>query len=142
MLAVRSHIGLGRTASQLEKVRKLLKEDLKEQWLTGLRLSFTRGQRITYAVQAGLLDAFAKNTLQLDVDKMRRELLEAVDELSKYTHITPAVFGVTGPPLDALVTESFRIRLHWTPYRHTSTIPWPYIRDTGSGVVLSRRIET
>jgi hypothetical protein len=66
----------------------------------------TRGQRITYAVQAGLLDVFVSNTLRLDVDKMRRNLLKAMDELSKYTHITPAVFGVTGQPLDALVTES------------------------------------
>jgi uncharacterized protein (DUF2236 family) len=65
----------------------------------------TRAQRITYAVQAGLLDDFVRNTLQLDVDKMRRDLLKAVDELSKYTHIEPAVFGITGPPLDAIVTE-------------------------------------
>ncbi|MGE5648336.1 MAG: hypothetical protein ACM336_21360 [Acidobacteriota bacterium] len=66
----------------------------------------TRAQRITYAVQAGLLDTFVTKKLQLDVDKMRRDLLKAVDELSKYTHITPAVFGVSGQPLETLVTES------------------------------------
>jgi hypothetical protein len=66
----------------------------------------TRAQRITYAVQAGLLDGFVRNTLQLDVDEMRRDLLKAVDELSKYTHIELAVFGITGPPLEVIVTES------------------------------------
>lgn len=66
----------------------------------------TRAQRINYAVQAGLLDGFVRNTLQLDVDKMRCDLLNAVNELSKYTHIEPVVFGITGPPLDAIVTES------------------------------------
>lgn len=66
----------------------------------------TRAQRINYAVQAGLLDGFVRKTLQLDVDNMRRDLLEALDELSKYTHIEPVVFGITGPPLDTIVTES------------------------------------
>ena len=62
----------------------------------------TRAQRITYAVHAGVLDGFVRNTLQLDVDKMRRDLLKAVDELSKYTHIEPAVFGITGRRLKPL----------------------------------------
>ncbi len=66
----------------------------------------TRHQRITYAVQAGLLDPFVVNTLQLDVAKMRKELLDSINELSKFTHIGPAVFGVSGVQLDMTVTES------------------------------------
>lgn len=66
----------------------------------------TRGQRITYAVQAGLLDSFVINTLQLDVAAMRKELMDCINELSKYTHIGPTVFGVSGAQLDNTVTES------------------------------------
>jgi hypothetical protein len=66
----------------------------------------TRHQRITYAVQAGLLDPFVTNTLQLDVAKMRKELLDSIKELSKFTHIGPAVFGVSGVQLDMTVTQS------------------------------------
>ncbi len=84
--------------------------------------SITRAQRITYAVQAGLLDAFVRDTLQLDVDKMRRGLLNAVDELNKYTHITPAVFGVAGPPFDALVIESLEAFLGLLELVHLSAL--------------------
>jgi hypothetical protein len=63
-------------------------------------------QRITYAVQAGLLNPFVKNTLLLDVDKMRQDLLQTITTLSKYTHVQPSVFGVTGQTLDMIVTES------------------------------------
>jgi hypothetical protein len=66
----------------------------------------TRHQRITYAVQAGLSDAFVTNTLLLDVDTMRKELLRSISQLSKYTHIEPAVFGVAGATLDMTVTEA------------------------------------
>ena len=66
----------------------------------------TRHQRITYAVQAGLLDPFVTNTLQLDVAKMRKELLDSIKELSKFTHIGPAVFGGSGVQLDMTVTQS------------------------------------
>jgi hypothetical protein len=66
----------------------------------------TRCQRITYAVQAGLLDPFVKNTLLLDVDKMRQDLLQTINTLSKYTHVQPSVFGVKGQTLDMIVAES------------------------------------
>lgn len=66
----------------------------------------TRHQRITYAVQAGLSDAFVTTTLALDVDAMRKELLRSISQLSKYTHIEPAVFGIAGAMLDMTVTEA------------------------------------
>ncbi len=66
----------------------------------------TRGQRVTYAVQAGLLDPFVKNTLLLDVDKMRQDLLQTIATLSKHTHLQPSVFGISGQALDMTVTES------------------------------------
>jgi hypothetical protein len=57
-------------------------------------------------VQAGLLDSFVQNTLLVGVDQMQSDLVDAIDELSKYTHITPAVFGIAGLPLDTIVTET------------------------------------
>ena len=37
---------------------------------------------------------------------MRKELLDSIDELNKFTHIGPVVFGVSGMQLDMTVTES------------------------------------
>lgn len=71
----------------------------------------TRADRITYAVQAGLIEDFVENTLMLDVKKMRNDLVKAVNALSKFTHITPAVFGVDGAALDDLVTDTLEALL-------------------------------
>lgn len=46
----------------------------------------TRGQRIIYAIQGGLLDSFVAEKLEIDPGTMRKRLLDAVDECSKQVH--------------------------------------------------------
>jgi hypothetical protein len=46
----------------------------------------TRAQRIVFAIQGGLSDAFVKGTLDMDVRPLRKRLLAAVDDLSKHVH--------------------------------------------------------
>lgn len=46
----------------------------------------TRGQRIAFAIQGGLQDAFVKDELGVAVAPLRKRLLTAVDELSKHVH--------------------------------------------------------
>lgn len=66
----------------------------------------TRAQRISYAVQGGLDDSFVRNTLGIDIDQMRKTFGKVVDQLSKFTHIGPATFGVSGAALDKVTQES------------------------------------
>jgi hypothetical protein len=66
----------------------------------------TRGQRVSYAVRGGLDDAFVEDELGIDVDQMRKEFLKALDRLSKFTHIEPAVFGVDDATLETVTAES------------------------------------
>lgn len=56
--------------------------------------SVTRRQRVYYAVQGGLSDSYLRTTLGLTIDEMHRELRDAVDRLSKYTHINENTFNV------------------------------------------------
>jgi hypothetical protein len=46
----------------------------------------TRWQRIVFAIQGGLKDAFVKDTLQIDIAPLRQKLIKAVDNLSKHVH--------------------------------------------------------
>jgi hypothetical protein len=66
----------------------------------------TRAQRIAYAVQGGLEDGFVVNTLGINVDQMRKTFGKVVDQLSKFTHIGPATFGVGGAAVDKVAQES------------------------------------
>jgi len=60
-----------------------------------------------YLCGSGLLvDTFVTGTLVLDVDTMRQDLLKSISNLSKYTHVEPAVFGISGAALDMTVTKS------------------------------------
>ncbi|TPW31466.1 hypothetical protein FJU08_06825 [Martelella alba] len=47
----------------------------------------TRRQRATFIIQAGLPDDFVNNTIGFDVRDQIDPLLEAFDELSKFTHV-------------------------------------------------------
>jgi hypothetical protein len=49
----------------------------------------TRRQRALYLSRGGLHDDFIRETLKLDPDEFHKELKDAFDELSKYTHIRP-----------------------------------------------------
>jgi hypothetical protein len=68
--------------------------------------NISRAQRITYSVQAGLAHTFVTGTLQLDVEAMQKELLCAIDQLNKFTHVGPHTFGISGTDLDKMETET------------------------------------
>jgi predicted pPIWI-associating nuclease len=61
---------------------------VQSEWFTSEREDNlpTRGQRIAFAVQGGLGDAFVKDTLQIDIAPIRKKLIKAVDNLSKHVH--------------------------------------------------------
>jgi Predicted pPIWI-associating nuclease len=46
----------------------------------------TRWQRAIFAIQGGLSEAFVRDTLHVDPTPLRRQLLGAIDELSKHVH--------------------------------------------------------
>jgi len=46
----------------------------------------TRSQRVIFAIQGGLTDAFVRSALGIEVAPLRKRLLDAVDELSKHVH--------------------------------------------------------
>lgn len=66
----------------------------------------TRKQRAYYAVQGGLHDLYVQNTLRLEVEDIHKDLIKAINNLSKFTHIEPKVFGLPDADIDALVNET------------------------------------
>jgi len=59
----------------------------------------TRAQRIKYAVQAGLPDAFVAELL-IDVPETTRVYLDLIQRLSKLTHVSESNFGVANYTAD------------------------------------------
>lgn len=68
----------------------------------------TRAQRATYAIQGGLSDIFVSKKLGIDIESVRHQLLQAIDVLSKYTHIEPSTFGITRIKTHRLATECLK----------------------------------
>ncbi len=66
----------------------------------------TRKQRAYYAVQGGLHDLYVQNTLGLEVEDIHKDLVKAINKLSKFTHIEPKVFGMPDADVDASVNET------------------------------------
>lgn len=66
----------------------------------------TRKQRAYYAVQGGLQDSYVKNILGLEVEDIHKDLIKAVNKLSKFTHIEPKVFDLAEGNIEALVNET------------------------------------
>ncbi|MCK9622302.1 MAG: hypothetical protein M0R47_17405 [Methylobacter sp.] len=66
----------------------------------------TRKQRAYYAVQGGLGDSYVKDTLELEVDDIHRDLIKAINGLSKFTHIEPKVFDLPEAEVESLVNET------------------------------------
>lgn len=66
----------------------------------------TRKQRAYYAVQGGLQDSYVKNILGLEVEDIHKDLIKAVNKLSKFTHIEPKVFDLAEDNIEALVNET------------------------------------
>ena len=65
----------------------------------------SRKQRAYYAVQGGLDDVYIENNLRIEVKKIHKSLIEAIDRLNKFTHIEPKTFNVETDKIDNLVCE-------------------------------------
>lgn len=66
----------------------------------------TRKQRAYYAVQGGLADSYINDTLGIDVKAIHKNLNDAINNLSKYTHIEPKSFNLPNEKVDTFVTET------------------------------------
>jgi Predicted pPIWI-associating nuclease len=66
----------------------------------------SRKQRARYAIQGGLPDDYVRNSLGIQTDNTHLLLMQAIDNLSKFTHIQPAVFGLSDAEVDAHVQQT------------------------------------
>lgn len=74
--------------------------------IQGKENGITRYQRAFYAVQGGLLDAYVKDTFEIEVEGIHQRLVSAINRLSKYTHIEPETFNVPKVQGDALAMDT------------------------------------
>lgn len=68
----------------------------------------TRRQRARYIVHAGLPEEFVEKELNLDVEQVAKPVLEAVDALSKATHVRPGTIVQKGSDVRAMLDKSLR----------------------------------
>lgn len=54
----------------------------------------TRGHAITYVLQGGLPNDYVADVLQIDVLDEKKELIAAINNLNKYTHVNEGTFGI------------------------------------------------
>lgn len=54
----------------------------------------SRGERIKYGVQGGLDDEYVADDLGIDIGTARRALRDAIDDLSKFTHVGKDTFDI------------------------------------------------
>lgn len=66
----------------------------------------SRRQRAYYSTQGGLSDEFVKATLAIDSDDIHRDLIRAITDLNKYTHVEPASFGLAAHKVDEVVEQT------------------------------------
>ncbi|WP_129515577.1 hypothetical protein [Burkholderia stabilis] len=66
----------------------------------------TRRQRAIYAVQGGLSDEYIRDTLRIDTAEVHKSLVDAINNLSKYTHIEPKSFGLDDASVNSNVTDT------------------------------------
>jgi len=74
--------------------------------IQGKENGITRYQRAFYAVQGGLVDAYVKDTLEIEVKGIHKRLVNAINGLNKYTHIEPETINVPKEQGDTLVKET------------------------------------
>lgn len=74
---------------------------------TGRPRGISRRQRVYYAVQGGLSDAYLRDELGLEISDIHVKLRDSVDNLSKYTHIEEATFNLDADRISHHVTETF-----------------------------------
>lgn len=65
----------------------------------------TRMQRAIYATQGGLSDKFVRDTLNVDPSDAHKSLRDAIDRLSRYTHVEKEVFDLSADTVDKLASE-------------------------------------
>lgn len=58
------------------------------------RSGITRGHAITYVLQGGLPSDYVADVLQIDVSDEKKELIAAINNLHKYTHVNEGTFGI------------------------------------------------
>ena len=73
---------------------------------TGKEKGVSRRQRLYYAVQGGLSDDFVQNQLNIDVLNIHKALRDAINKLSKHTHIEEATFNTGKTQVDKMVEET------------------------------------
>ena len=52
----------------------------------------TRAQRVQFAVHGGLSKCFVVDTLDVELDEMRKQFGDVINDLNKFTHIEEAAF--------------------------------------------------
>jgi hypothetical protein len=70
------------------------------------KIVIERGQRVKYAVQAGLNDDFVANDLDIDVDKTVKRFVKLINRLSAFTHVTPSTFNADESSANAIAREA------------------------------------
>lgn len=66
----------------------------------------TRAQRQRYVIQGGLSDRYVEETLNLDVDALRRQLRDCIKALNKATHLRPGTVLSETDGVEALVQDA------------------------------------
>jgi hypothetical protein len=66
----------------------------------------TRRERAYFAVQGGLSDEYVQDVLGLETANIHQALVQAIDGLSKFTHIEKAVFGLGETEVTTRVKET------------------------------------
>ncbi len=82
---------------------------LKCQWYkkeTQENNGISRRQRMLYAIKGGLSDDFVRQELGIDLGSGSNKLREAIDRLSKYTHIEEETFHVSANDGDSMVLST------------------------------------
>lgn len=68
----------------------------------------TRAQRIEYAVRGGLSNVFLQNVLKINLQDLKRQIINAINTLNKYTHIEEEAFFVSESLGNSIVIESLK----------------------------------
>lgn len=73
---------------------------------TGRVSGISRRQRVNYAVQGGLSDEYVGEEVSLDIEDIHRQLRDAIDNLSKHTHIERKTFNLSDKVIERHVEET------------------------------------
>ena len=68
----------------------------------------TRRQRAAFAVQGGLSDEYVRDELGLETKDIHTTLIQAIDALSKFTHIEPGVFDIKPEEVEQYAAQTER----------------------------------